>query len=422
MPQLLNLVGLHEHDDHLPAQLSGGEQQRTAIARALVHDPAMLIADEPTGNLDPVTSWEIIQLLIQINELGTTVLMATHNQEIVNAMRRRVLALEDGTAGARRVGRRLRARVLTDAPWTGFLRFCAFAVVRAWQGFWRNAMMSLAATATVVLMLVLLSGLFIVLTGLNSGSHFIERKVGVTARAGRRTTCPGQDQRRARCRCRGLPGVKSVTLREPQRRPRCTPQGAAIAERGQTLDLRPARTIQLQASSRSRSRPDRRRAAVASRSPTRPGVRKVITKQEEIDKLLGVINVIRTVGLVAIGLVGLTVLFMIVNTIRIAVYSRAGEIEIMRLVGASATRSSAGRSSSRGSCAASSARVVAVILVSDRVGPDPADHGQRLPDADRGERPQFLAVAVGAPVRGRGRRSVPSARWISVRSYLSAAA
>jgi cell division transport system ATP-binding protein len=97
VPQLLSLVGLHEHDDHLPTQLSGGEQQRAAIARALVHDPSMLIADEPTGNLDPVTSWEIIQLLIQINAMGTTVLMATHNQEIVNAMRRRVLALEQGT-------------------------------------------------------------------------------------------------------------------------------------------------------------------------------------------------------------------------------------------------------------------------------------------------------------------------------------
>jgi cell division transport system ATP-binding protein len=97
VPQLLSLVGLQDHADHLPTQLSGGEQQRVAIARALVHDPAMLIADEPTGNLDPVTSWEIIQLLIQINALGTTVLMATHNQEIVNAMRRRVLALEHGT-------------------------------------------------------------------------------------------------------------------------------------------------------------------------------------------------------------------------------------------------------------------------------------------------------------------------------------
>jgi cell division transport system ATP-binding protein len=96
VPQLLGLVGLHDHAHHLPTQLSGGEQQRVAIARALVHDPAILIADEPTGNLDPVTSWEIIQLLIHINQLGTTVLMATHNQEIVNAMRRRVLALENG--------------------------------------------------------------------------------------------------------------------------------------------------------------------------------------------------------------------------------------------------------------------------------------------------------------------------------------
>jgi len=97
VPQLLSLVGLQDHAHHLPTQLSGGEQQRVAIARALVHDPAILIADEPTGNLDPVTSWEIIQLLIQINQLGTTVLMATHNQEIVNAMRRRVLALEGGS-------------------------------------------------------------------------------------------------------------------------------------------------------------------------------------------------------------------------------------------------------------------------------------------------------------------------------------
>jgi len=89
-------VGLQHRLGVTPEVLSGGEQQRVAIARAVVNDPELLIADEPTGNLDPVTSWGIIQLLIQINQLGTTVLMATHNQEIVNAMRRRVLALEDG--------------------------------------------------------------------------------------------------------------------------------------------------------------------------------------------------------------------------------------------------------------------------------------------------------------------------------------
>ncbi len=92
----VELVGLTKRRDHFPQQLSGGEQQRTAIARALVAGPPIVVADEPTGNLDPVTSWEIIQLLSRINELGTTLVMATHNQDIVNALRRRVVALEHG--------------------------------------------------------------------------------------------------------------------------------------------------------------------------------------------------------------------------------------------------------------------------------------------------------------------------------------
>jgi cell division transport system ATP-binding protein len=92
----LRHVGLTAQADQLPRQLSGGEQQRTAIARALVHDPRLVIADEPTGNLDPLISWEIIQLLLRINELGVTVLMATHDADVVTALRKRVVALEEG--------------------------------------------------------------------------------------------------------------------------------------------------------------------------------------------------------------------------------------------------------------------------------------------------------------------------------------
>ncbi|MFI5261990.1 MAG: cell division ATP-binding protein FtsE [Candidatus Limnocylindrales bacterium] len=102
--RVLALVGLTGQAEQRPSQLSGGEQQRTAIARAMVHDPELIIADEPTGNLDPLISWEILQLLLRINELGTTVVMATHNAEVVTALRRRVVALEEGRVVRDEVG------------------------------------------------------------------------------------------------------------------------------------------------------------------------------------------------------------------------------------------------------------------------------------------------------------------------------
>lgn len=94
--QVLDIVRLKNKARFYPHELSGGEQQRVAIARAIVNNPSVLIADEPTGNLDPDTSWEIMHILEEINERGTTVLMATHNREIVNSMRKRVIAIEGG--------------------------------------------------------------------------------------------------------------------------------------------------------------------------------------------------------------------------------------------------------------------------------------------------------------------------------------
>jgi cell division transport system ATP-binding protein len=94
--EILSLVGLGDKADRLPTELSGGEQQRVSIARAFVNHPPLLIADEPTGNLDPETSMGIMQLLYRINKTGTTVLMATHDREMVDRMRRRVVALDAG--------------------------------------------------------------------------------------------------------------------------------------------------------------------------------------------------------------------------------------------------------------------------------------------------------------------------------------
>ncbi len=94
--EVLDLVNLHGKVSNYPAQLSGGEQQRVAIARAIVNNPSVIIADEPTGNLDPDTSHGIMRLLEEINLRGTTIIMATHNKQIVNSMRKRVIAIEAG--------------------------------------------------------------------------------------------------------------------------------------------------------------------------------------------------------------------------------------------------------------------------------------------------------------------------------------
>ena len=94
--EVLEIVGLIERAHHYPAQLSGGEKQRVAIARALIHRPDVIIADEPTGNLDPYHTRDIINLLIKINELGTTVILATHNKEVINRLGKRVLTLSEG--------------------------------------------------------------------------------------------------------------------------------------------------------------------------------------------------------------------------------------------------------------------------------------------------------------------------------------
>jgi len=96
VPQVLEMVGLKEKTKSFPTELSGGERQRVAIARAMINRPDLIIADEPTGNLDPLNTWEVIKILTKINELGSTVILATHDKEVINTLGQRVITLENG--------------------------------------------------------------------------------------------------------------------------------------------------------------------------------------------------------------------------------------------------------------------------------------------------------------------------------------
>jgi cell division transport system permease protein len=296
----------------------------------------------------------------------------------------------------------------------GFLRFIGFTVVRAWQGFWRNAMMSLAATATVVLMLVLLAALFIVISGLNAGLAFIESKVAVTAQLDDRTSF--SERTELADEILAMPGVASVTYVSPQDAMERLRQSYAAT--GRELDLGSSANIELFASLEIGLTDPNASGEVVDAISGHEHIERIITKQAEYDTLLGIINVIRTIGIVIVGLVGLTVLFMIINTIRIAVYSRANEIEIMRLVGASDSFIRWPFILEGILCGLIGA-LVTVILVTAVWDPiQPAMVNMfKMPTAVSD---QFLATisvllfAVGLGIGALG-------SWISVRSYLSAA-
>jgi cell division transport system permease protein len=294
-----------------------------------------------------------------------------------------------------------------------FLRFIGFSVVRAWQGFWRNAMMSLAATATVILMLALLSALFIVIAGLNSGLEFIESKVAVTARL---VDGLGFDDRAELIdEVERLPRVASVEYVSPAEAMRRLEE--TYRETGQELDTGGAE-ITLFASLEISLVDPEASGSVANALADNDDVERILTKQAEYDTLLGVINTIRTVGIAVVGLVGLTVLFMIINTIRIAVYSRANEIEIMRLVGASDSFIRWPFILEGVLCGLIGAvvTVIGVAAIWDPIQPAMVSVFQ-MPTAVSAQYLTTIAVllfAVGLGVGALG-------SWISVRSYLAAA-
>ena len=160
VPQILDLVGLAKKADNFPTELSGGEQQRVSIARAFVNRPLILLADEPTGNLDPATTVGIMRLLDRINRTGTTVVMATHDQRIVDAMRRRVHRARPRLARPRPGARRLRRRELSRPMSTRIGYFARETLV----SLRRNLLMTIAGIITVAVSLALFGGILLLST------------------------------------------------------------------------------------------------------------------------------------------------------------------------------------------------------------------------------------------------------------------
>lgn len=211
------------------------------------------------------------------------------------------------------------------------IAFVAFSLRRAWQGFWRNAVMSLAATATMVFMLVLLAGFFVVLTGLNAGLEFVEQKVEIVADV--KDTASTPDIQALVERTAALPEVASVeyvnaseALRRFQERLR--QQGREDLTKA--LDSNP-----LPGSVQVKLKDPKVFGNVVEFLRADPTIERVKEVQSLVDRVLTVTNLLRTGGLVVLALVGVVVLFIIINTIRLAVVARSEEIEIMRLVGAS---------------------------------------------------------------------------------------
>lgn len=170
VPAALSLVGLAQKYKSYPKELSGGEQQRVAIARAIVNEPAILLADEPTGNLDPTNSWEIMKLLEEANDRGTTVLVVTHNQEIVNEMKKRVVTMKrvSLSATSKKVGIEMRISTVGYSTKQGF------------KNIGRNKMFSIASIATMAACIFVFGLFFAIVMNFNYIVQKAEEGVAIT--------------------------------------------------------------------------------------------------------------------------------------------------------------------------------------------------------------------------------------------------
>ena len=347
MPDILRLVGLSTKLHNLPDELSGGEQQRVSIARAFVNHPPLLLADEPTGNLDPETSIGIMQLIYRINRTGTTVIVATHDNEMVDKMRRRVIELREGRIvrdeqsglyQPRRVDHRVRdppaRRAGRGRRGPPQLMRLGFFLREALRGLRRSSAPALAALLTVVITALVL-GVFIPIVQATTGTaNEVRNRVVVDVYLKDDATEADRVEVAARARGHARRQVGRVHL-EGRGAARARPQGQRRAGQDRAARQQPAaQPVPRHARGPRRAqgdrRPDRaRRDAAASTRSTRSA-----TARATPDKILSATGLVKGLGAVMAGLLILASIALIANTIRLSIFARRREVEVMKLVGA----------------------------------------------------------------------------------------
>ena len=347
VPEVLEMVGLEGKAHRLPHELSGGEQQRVAIARAFVNRPLVLLADEPTGNLDPETSEGIMLLLERINRTGTTVIMATHDYHIVDSMRRRVIELNGGVSHPRPVARRLRRRALDPAadqcrrrrggprlaPCTNPDRESMrvnFVLSEVATGLRRNLTMTVAMILTTAISLGLM-GTGMLIAGMISDMKAIYYdKVQVSIFLSDDVT--DQQRQAIETQLKDSPEVKHYIYES---------KDEAYARFKQQFSQQPELVQNTPADALPESfrvelvNPERYSVIAAEFPNGKNGVDKVRDEGDFLDRLFSLLNGARNATIAVAVVQALAALLLISNTIQLAAFNRRNETNIMRLVGAS---------------------------------------------------------------------------------------